>query len=52
MRYAFVFLSIVAMWVGLLAIAASGQVDTTILFLVATFMTLALFVIGFRRSKR
>lgn len=52
MRYAFVFVSIIAVWLGLLIIVAAGQVSTTAVFVFATLLTLCLYFIGFRRGKR
>lgn len=52
MRYAFVLVSIIAVWTGLLLIAAATNANTTVLYFAATMLTLALFFIGFRRGKR
>ncbi|MCL2038087.1 hypothetical protein FWG95_03775 [Candidatus Saccharibacteria bacterium] len=49
MKYGFVFIAIVAVWIGILMLAAGTSLDGTFLGCVALFMTLALFIIGFGR---
>ena len=49
MRYAFVSLSVVVIWLALIVIAAATTADVEVLATLATGLTLALFFIGFRR---
>jgi hypothetical protein len=49
MKYGFVFIAILAVWGGVLALAAATELNGTFLGCVALFMTLALFIIGFGR---
>ena len=51
MRYAFVFLAIVAMWVALLLLALKTTVDTLFLATVVMVLTVVLFLIGFQRGR-
>lgn len=51
MRYAFVFLSIVAMWVALILLALETKIDGLFLGGTVIAMTVALFLIGFRRGR-
>lgn len=51
MRYAFVFLAIVAMWVALLLLALKTTVDTPFLATVVMVLTVVLFLIGFQRGR-
>ena len=51
MRYAFVFLAIVAMWVALLLFALKTSVDTLFLVAIVLVLTVVLFLIGFRRGR-
>ena len=51
MRYFFVFLSIIAVWVAILAIAALvSSIDGFTLYFCAVVVTLTLFFIGFYRK--
>jgi hypothetical protein len=49
MKYGFVFISIIAVWVGVLVLASVTELNGTFLGYVALFMTVALFIIGFGR---
>jgi hypothetical protein len=49
MKYGFVSIAIIAVWIGTLALAIETQLNGTFLGCVALFMTLALFLIGFGR---
>lgn len=51
MRYAFVFVSILMIWVAILLMATLHQMNATVLGIIAVVMTLVLFVIGFRKGK-
>ena len=51
MRYAFVFVSIVVMWVAMLLIARTS-IDALFLYVFVLALTLVLFLIGFRGAKR
>jgi hypothetical protein len=51
MRYAFVFLSIFAVWFSVILLAIESDVNGLFLALVALFMTLSLFLIGFQRGS-
>ncbi len=51
MRYAFVFLAIVAMWIGLLLLAIKTAVNALFLAAVVIGLTVVLFLIGFRRGR-
>jgi hypothetical protein len=51
MRYAFVFISILAIWVAVIAIAAAADNFSVVTAQgIALLMTVILFIIGFRRS--
>ncbi|MCL2280687.1 hypothetical protein FWC31_02270 [Candidatus Saccharibacteria bacterium] len=51
MKYGFVFVAILAVWIGVLILASVTVLDGTFLGCVAMFMTLALFIIGFGRRS-
>jgi hypothetical protein len=51
MRYAFVFLSILAIWVALLLLAGETKINGLFLAVVVLFMTVILFLIGFQRGR-
>jgi hypothetical protein len=51
MRYAFVFSSIVAIWVATLLLAGQTKVDALFLAMLALVMTVVLFLIGFQRGR-
>lgn len=51
MRYAFVFLSILAMWVALIMLALETKINGLFLAFIVLAMTISLFVIGFNRGR-
>lgn len=51
MRYAFVFLSIFAMWVALILLALETNINGLFLALIVLIMTIVLFIIGFNRGR-
>lgn len=51
MRYAFVFLSILAMWVALILLALETKIGGLFLAAIVLSMTVVLFLIGFQRSR-
>jgi len=51
MRYAFVFLSIVAIWVALILLALETKINGLFLAVIVLAMTVVLFLIGFHRGR-
>lgn len=51
MRYAFVFLSIVVIWLAVVLLAARTTVGGLFLVAVALGLSAALFLIGFRKGR-
>lgn len=51
MRYAFVFSSILAIWLALILLALQTDVDALFLACVVLVMTVVLFLIGFKRGR-
>jgi hypothetical protein len=49
MKYAFVFLSIIAVWVAVIFLASISQLNGMFLVIMALFMSMALYFIGFRK---
>ena len=52
MRYAFVFVSIVAIWLALLLLALRGGANPMFIYGVVMLMTIVLYWIGFRGNRR
>lgn len=51
MRYAFVFVSIVAMWLALIMLALASPGYVLFVTTVVIIMTVVLFLIGFQRGR-
>ncbi len=51
MKYAFVFASIVAMWLAMVLLALKTDVGTVFLAAVVLVLTVVLFLIGFKRGR-
>jgi len=51
MRYAFVFLSILGMWIALLLLALETKINGLFLACIVLLMTVILFLIGFQRGR-
>jgi hypothetical protein len=51
MRYAFVFLSILAIWIAGILLALETKIEGMFLAGIILVMTVALFLIGFRRGR-
>lgn len=52
MKYAFVLVSAVAMWVALLIITLKGGVNSVLLYAIVLALTVVLYVLGFKRARR
>lgn len=51
MKYAFVLVSVVAMWVALLLMTLRGGVNSVMLYGIVLALTVILYVVGFRRAR-
>ena len=51
MRYAFVFVSIVAIWLALILLALNTKVNGLFLASIVLVLTVTLFLIGFKRGR-
>jgi hypothetical protein len=51
MRYAFVFVSILAIWFAMLLLASKTDIDGLYLAVLVIVMTVILFLIGFQRGR-
>lgn len=51
MKYAFVFVSVVAIWLAMVLLAIKTDVNTIFLQTVILALTVVLFLVGFRRGR-
>jgi hypothetical protein len=51
MRYAFVFISIVAIWAATILLALQTDIDGLFLACLVLMMTVVLFLVGFQRGR-